>query len=75
MLVTQDPKAAGQSVLVQLTSSLHLPQPAQVSGEIASPKLRDPGDANAGGDLGKRSARQVVVLATCRYPARHLTVL
>jgi hypothetical protein len=35
-----------------------------------SPKLRDSGDANAGGDLGKRYARQIGVLATCDYPAR-----
>jgi hypothetical protein len=41
----------------------------------ARPKLRHPWDANAGGDLGKRCARQVGVLATCRYPARHLAVL
>ena len=32
--------------------------------------LRDPGDVNAGGDLGKRSARQVGVLATCDCSAR-----
>jgi hypothetical protein len=36
------------------------------------PKLRDPGDVDAGGDLDKRCARRVGVLATCRCPARHL---
>jgi hypothetical protein len=41
---------------------------------LAKPKLLDPGDANAGGDLDKRCARQVGVLATCRCPARHLAV-
>jgi hypothetical protein len=40
----------------------------------ANPKLLDPGDANAGGDLDKRCARQVGVLATCRSSARHLAV-
>jgi hypothetical protein len=34
------------------------------------PKLRDSGDANASGDLGKRYTRQVGVLATCGCPAR-----
>jgi hypothetical protein len=35
-----------------------------------NPKLRDPGDMNAGGDLGERCVRQVGVLATCDCPAR-----
>ena len=48
--------------------------PAAVSATCLNPKLLDPGDANAGGDLGKRYARQVGVLATCRCPARHLAV-
>ena len=40
----------------------------------ASPKLRDPADANANSDLGKRWVRYVGVLATCRCPARHPAV-
>jgi len=65
--VEVDSGAAGEQQ--GLADSYGLAEPQQIN-----PKLRDPGDANAGGDLGKRFARQVGVLATCRCLARHLAV-
>jgi hypothetical protein len=41
-----------------------------IFGTHPNPKFRDSGDGNASGDLGKRYARLVGVLATRGYPAR-----
>jgi peptidoglycan hydrolase-like protein with peptidoglycan-binding domain len=64
-----------QRVLAHQAQDRWQSSPQAATGTFdASPKLLDPGDANAGGDLDKRCARQVGVLATCRSSARHLAV-